>query len=76
MVSTELSPMTTCDSYGRKGEAEPGQGREEGRLHSLQSYLLSQGGPQSSNYKYLLFVFLMSAHMEPSNRLNDPSVAT
>lgn len=48
----------------------------ERQPHSLQPCLLSQEGPLSSNYKYLLFVFLKSAHMEPSNRLNDPSVAT
>lgn len=75
MTSSELSPLMTCDSCGRKIEAEPSGARKR-RLHSLQSCLLSQGGPQSSNYKYLLFVFLKSAHMEPSNRLNDLSVAT
>lgn len=70
---TQLSHMRTRDSCGRKGQ---GRARVKGRLHRLQSCLLSQGGPQSSSYKYLLFVFPKSAHVEPTNRLDDPSVAT
>jgi hypothetical protein len=31
---------------------------------------------QPSNYRYLLFVFLRSAHMEPGNRLSDPPAAS
>ena len=62
-------------AVGGKVRLSQGRAREQGRLHSLHC-LLSQGGPQSSNYKYLLFVFPKSAHMEPSNRLNDSSVAT
>lgn len=75
--SMQLSHMIPPGSCGSRGVDQPGgKGAWKAGLHSLPPCLLSQGGPQSSNYRHLLFVFLKPAHMEPSNRLNDPSVAT
>ena len=81
-VSTELTLMSQLrlvTALGKGAWLSQGQGelgKCKASLHSLQPCLLSQEGPLSSNYKYLLFVFPKSAHVEPSNRLNDPSVAT
>lgn len=49
-----------------------GGARENGKLaRSLQPCMLSQGGLESSDYKYLVFVFLKSAYMDSNNRLNE-----
>lgn len=55
--------------WGAAGKGRKGNGKPV-------CTVCSPAGLPSSNYKYLLFVFLKSAHMEPSNRLNDLSVAT
>lgn len=76
-MSMQLGQIMTHDSCGSRGASQRrrDKGKWEASTHTPQPCTCSQGGLQSSNYKYLLLVFLKSAYMEPSNRLNDPSVA-
>ena len=74
MVSTELSPTKT-GSCGKKGEAELRQGKGRGKTAPSAVLPAQPGRPSKQQFQVFIFVSLMSAHVEPSNRLNDPSVA-
>lgn len=57
--------------------AQPGLAREDGKLaRAICSHASSAREARHSNYRYLYFVFLRSAHVEPSNRLSNPLAAS
>lgn len=57
--------------------AQPGLARKDEKLaRAICSHASLAREAQHSNYRYLFFVFLRSAHVEPSNRLSDPPAAS